>query len=116
MKSQGQINAIVNGILSYLEEKKSLDLLPRVAKELIHRSFFRVDPNLAIISTPIKLSKDQISSIKTILSKQFNRPIRIKSTIDKSIVAGLKIEIAGQVIDGTINRKLKDLKVNVLYD
>jgi len=116
MKSQGQVNAIVNGILSYLEEKKSLDLLPAVAKELVNQSFFRVDPNLAIISAPIKLSKDQASSIKTILSKQFNRPIRIKSTIDKSIVAGLKIEIAGQVIDGTINRKLKDLKVNVLYD
>ena len=116
MKSQGQISAIVNGILTYLEEKKSLDLLPQVAKELIRQSFFRVDPNLAIISAPIQLSEDQISSIKTILSKQFKRPIRIKSVINKSIIAGLKIEIAGQVIDGTVNRKLKDLKINVLYD
>jgi len=116
MKSDHQIQAIVNGIISFLEEKKSLDLLPEVANELIKQSFFRVDPNLAVVSSPIKLSTTQTSSIKQILSQQFDRPIRIKTKIDKSIIAGLKIEVAGLVVDGTVNRKLQELKTNVIYD
>ncbi len=116
MKSNHQIQAIVNGIVSFLEEKKSLDLLPEVANELIKQSFFRVDPNLAVISTPIKLSTTQTSSVKQILSHQFNRPIRIKTKIDKSIIVGLRIEVAGLVIDGTVNRRLQELRANVIYD
>ena len=30
MKAQSQVDAIVNGIVNYLEEKKALDLLPQV--------------------------------------------------------------------------------------
>jgi len=115
MKPQSQIEAIINGLISYLEEKKSLDLLPQIAQELIKQSWVRIDPNLAIVSTPIALEPNQIQKIKTYLSKTLSRPVWVKAKIDKSIIAGLRIEIAGQVIDGTINRQLQELKQQVIY-
>ena len=116
MKSQAQIDSIVNGILSYLQEKKALDLLPEVAQSLIKQSFLKIDPNLAIVSSSVKLDSSQRQQIKASLSKLYQRPIRLKTKLDRSIIAGLKIEIAGQVIDATLNRKLVDLKHQVIYD
>jgi len=116
MKSQPQINAIVNGIVSYLEDNQSLDLLPLIAQELVKQSWVRIDPNLAVVSAAIALDAKQQANIKAHLSEILKRPIRLKTQVDKSIIAGLKIEIAGQVIDGTLNRQLQDLKQQIIYD
>ena len=116
MKSDHQIKSIVEGILSYLTEKKSLDLLPEISEELMKQSWVRFDPNLATVSSRVKLDQVQLKTLKSILSKNFKRPIRIKVLIDKSIIAGLKVSIAGEVIDGTVNKKLEELKKQVMYD
>jgi len=116
MKSQVQIDAIVNGIISYLEDNQALDLLPLIAQELIKQSWVKIDPNLAVVYSAITLNAKQQANIKTHLSKILKRPIRLKTQVDKSIIAGLKIEVAGQVIDGTLNRQLQDLKQQIVYD
>jgi len=116
MKSSQIVNQIVSGIVAYLEEKKSLDLLPQISKELTKQSWVKIDPNLATVSTRFKLNQNQLKEIKTNLSNYFKRPIRIKSIQDSSIIAGLKITIAGQEIDATVNRQLKELKSKLLYD
>ncbi|MBU1085279.1 MAG: ATP synthase F1 subunit delta [Candidatus Beckwithbacteria bacterium] len=116
MRAKVQVNAIVKGFLSYLTEKKSIDLLPEIAEELVKQSWVRVDPNLATIKSSIKLSKNQISQIKSALKKHFNRSIWIKQQLDKSIIGGFKINIAGQTIDATINKKLEGLKNQVIYE
>ncbi len=116
MKPQVQIDAIVNGIISYLEDNQVLDLLPLITQELIKQSWVKIDPNLAVVSSAIALNAKQQTNIKTHLSKVLKRPIRLKTQIDKSIIAGLKIEVAGQIIDGTLNRQLQDLEQEIIYD
>ncbi len=116
MKADHQVQTIVEGIISYLQEKKSLDLLPEIARSLIKQSWVRFDPNLATVSSPVKLDQKQLKKIKAVLSTKMNRKIRLKAIIDKSIIAGFRINIAGQVIDGTINKKLIDLQQKVIYD
>ena len=114
--SLNQVDSIVEGFLKYLEDNQVLELLPEIADQLSTQSFVRIDPNLAIVSSKINLSSDQQKNLKLKLSKSFNRPIRLKTKIDSSIIAGLKIEIDGQVIDATINQKLAKLKDQVTYD
>jgi ATP synthase F1 delta subunit len=116
MKSDHQVNAIVEGILSYLQEKKSLDLLPEVADQLVKQSWVRFDPHLATVTSRVKLNKTQLSEVTKILSTKYDQPIRIKNLIDNKIVAGFKISIAGEIIDGTVDKRLKDLKQEIIYD
>jgi F-type H+-transporting ATPase subunit delta len=110
-----RIDAIVEGIISYLEDNKSLDLLPEIAQKIVKQSWVRIDPNQAFVHSRISLTKPQKQKIQQILSKHLKRPIRIKNLVDRNIIAGLKISVAGQVIDGTINTKLKQLKNQVVY-
>lgn len=116
MKDDQQVIQIVNGIVDYLQSIKALDLLPQVAEKLTNAGWVKLDPELALVYCRIKLSPGQIKMIKTWLSRLYGRPIRIKTFIDPSIIAGLKINIGGKTIDATINRRLEDLKQQVIYD
>lgn len=116
MKDSQQVNSIVSGIIDYLTTSKSLDLLPEIAERLIQESWVKIDPDLARVYSPIKLSKIQLNDIKKNLSLSFKRPIRVKAFIDKKIIAGFRIKVAGKTIDATANQRLEELKKQVLYD
>lgn len=116
MKDSHQIEAITSAILDYLQANKALDLLPQIAQKLTIASWVKIDPDLAQISAPIKLSPLQTKTIQTELSRHFKRPIRIKTKIDPDIIAGLKISVAGKIIDATVNNRLKTLKEQIIYD
>ncbi|MDZ7586929.1 MAG: F0F1 ATP synthase subunit delta [Patescibacteria group bacterium] len=116
MKDSVQIEAITDAILDYLQINKALDLLPQIAQRLTAESWVKIDPDLAQITAPIKLSLLQIKAIKKQLSTHFKRPIRVKTKIDSSIIAGLRINVAGKIIDATINHRLKALQEQIIYD
>ena len=115
MKSNIKIDAVVEGIISYLKDQKAMDLLPEVAEKLNRQSWVRTDPNLAIVLSPVKLTGLQKNKIKKNLTSLFNRKITLKNKIDKSIIGGFQISVSGKTIDASINTKLKDLKNAVIY-
>ena len=115
MKPDSKIDSIVRGILDYLESKKTLDLLPQVIEGLTKQGLNRVDPNLALISSPVKMESGHVAQIRQILTKLFKRPIQVKTRIDQSIIAGFSIEVAGQVIDASVNKQLEEVKQQMLY-
>lgn len=115
MKDLNQIEIIVDSIIEYLSSSQSLDLLPEIAKKLTEKSWVKIDPNLALISSAVKLSTVQQALVKKTLSRHFDRPIRLKTKIDPAIIGGLKINVAGQVIDATLNHHLESLKDQVIY-
>lgn len=116
MKDSQQIDSIISGIIDYLKTTKSLDLLPEIAEKLIQESWIKIDPDLARVYSPITLTKSQLQAIAKNLSLCYRHPIRVKAFIDKNIIAGFRIKIAGKTIDATINQRLEDLRKQVLYD
>lgn len=116
MKVNSQVNDIVKGIVDYMRSKQALALLPEVAEQLTRQSWLQVDPNLAVVSAPVKLTVSQQKALKAKLDVLLGRNMRLKTKIDPTIVAGIRIEVAGQVIDATINAHLKDLQEKIIYD
>lgn len=116
MKTNNSVTTITRGIISYLEKKHSLDLLPLIAEELKKLSWVKVDPGLATILSSHKLSLKQNRSLAQALTKYFGRQIHLRSKIDPNIIAGFKIQIAGREIDATLNRRLEALKQTLIYD
>ncbi|MCX6816375.1 MAG: F0F1 ATP synthase subunit delta [Candidatus Beckwithbacteria bacterium] len=116
MKDDNRVTAIVEGIIDYLKSIKSLDLLQPISQSLQEASWIKTDPDLAKVYSRVNLTETQFKLIKTYLSNYFKRPIRVKTYLDSSIIAGFRIKIAGRIIDATINRRLEELKTKVLYD
>lgn len=70
--------------------------------------------NTAKVVTAIALTESQKSSIREIIKKNFSGDYEIDFQTEKSIVAGLYIRIADQVIDATFAKKFNDLKERLL--
>lgn len=116
MKDSNQVETIVEAIIEHLTKSQSIDLLPEIAKKLTEKSWVKIDPNLALISSAVKLSKGQQDLVKRTLAHHFKHQIRVKTKIDPTIIGGIKINVAGKIIDATINRHLESLKEKVIYD
>lgn len=115
MKVNNPVDSIVKGFIGYLQENQLLDLLPQISKKISQASWTKTDPNLAVVTSAIKLQPRQSDKIKAILSGEYKRPIRIKNRVDRSIIGGLHVNVAGKTIDNTIKSRLKQLKDQIAY-
>jgi ATP synthase, F1 delta subunit len=60
------------------------------------------------------LDSDTLERIKSRLESNFNKKVYINSTVDESILGGLKILIGNKVIDGSIKGKLETMLKNLV--
>jgi F-type H+-transporting ATPase subunit delta len=109
-------DSIVEGIINYLKTHGLIGLLPEIAEKLTRESYSQVDPHLATVVTAVPLMTKQKEALSRSLSEVFGQKIRIKTKQDPSIIAGMRITIAGKVIDTTFLKELKELKQVVNYD
>lgn len=81
---------------------------------------FNVDHNIteAIVTSAVRLSEEQLSALKIKLEKVSGKKVSIIQKTDASVVAGLRVEMEGKQLDGTVSgrinqvsRKLKEVIV-----
>ena len=64
----------------------------------------------AHVYTAVPLTDDQIEKLKTNLQKRFGNQVNIKTIVDKSMIGGIKIEVDGKIIDGSVKTQLHNIK------
>lgn len=110
------VDDLVGAVITYLKGKKQLELLPQVAEALTQASYVAVDKDLGTVTTAVPLAAGQKNRLSQTLAKICHRPIRIKTLVDPEIIGGMKISLAGKVIDTSLNKQLNDLNETLLYD
>jgi F-type H+-transporting ATPase subunit delta len=65
---------------------------------------------IAQVGSVTKLSETELNNIKEKLEKLFNKTINIENQENPDLIAGLKIQVAGKVIDSSLKNKLKNLR------
>jgi len=80
-----------------------------------YESFYKNYYNMidAKVISAYELSADNIEKIKTNLESSLNKKVNIISSVDKSILGGLKIIIGNRVIDGSVKARLSSLLKNM---
>ncbi len=68
---------------------------------------------VATVTTAATLSASQVSRLTTALSTNYGREIHINSVVDPSVVGGLRVQVGDNVIDGTISRRLTELRLQL---
>ncbi|MGB9679855.1 MAG: ATP synthase F1 subunit delta [Thermoanaerobacteraceae bacterium] len=80
-----------------------------------YESFYKNYYNMidAKVISAYELSADNKEKIKTNLESSLNKKVNIVSSVDKSILGGLKIIIGNRVIDGSVKARLSSLLKNM---
>lgn len=66
----------------------------------------RRNESVAHVTAPVALTSEQTTRLTAVLSKIYGKKISIQTDIDPSIIGGLKINLGGEVIDGSVASRL----------
>jgi len=65
---------------------------------------------VATVVSAAPLGATQAQRLSAALAKKYGRDVAINAVIDPSVVGGLRVQIADDVIDGSISGRLADLR------
>ncbi len=68
---------------------------------------------VATVTSATALSAAQHRRLAEALQTRYGRPVQLNSVIDPSVVGGLRVQLGGDVIDGTISARLTDLRLQL---
>ncbi len=84
--------------------------LPEIARSLSGMIAGERGASYAEVRSAVPLSDDQISRLEAALTKKTGRDVSVRVTVDESVVGGLVTQIDDTVIDGSVRRRLSQMR------
>lgn len=104
---------LVKNLLYVLIDNRRLEILQAISDEYAVLLNNRTKIMDVTVHTKTAMTESQLTQLNEKLAKEHRREIKIINRIDSNIIAGMKIEYEGYVIDETVNRQLDDLKMHL---
>ena len=67
----------------------------------------------ATVTSAVKLTDEQAQALKSKLEQISGKKIVLKQKVDSAVLGGLRVEIEGKLLDGTVMGRLTDLRKKV---
>ena len=64
----------------------------------------------ARILSAVPIRETEAMAIRTELEKRFGHTVVVQCEVDPSLIGGIRVEVDGRVIDGSIRNKLEQIK------
>ena len=107
---EGKVPRVLMGILRMMVSRGHVSALDGMAREYEELTRDYRGESVARVLSAVPLKETEAVAIRTELEKRFSRDIRLSCEIDPSLIGGIRVEIEGRVIDGSIRNKLEQIK------
>ena len=77
---------------------------------LINKFSRHMGESMVTVTTAAPLNQGQIDRLIAIYTKKVGRPVHINSTVDPTVIGGMRIEIGDEVTDNTVVAQLEQLQ------
>ncbi len=67
----------------------------------------------AVIRSARKLAPDSLARLKALLERREGRTVLLREELDPSLLGGLQVMVENRVIDGSVKRRLSDLRAQL---
>ncbi len=104
------LSQTVTGTLGLMASKRRLFALPQVLNALRDLIAEEKGEITAEITSASALSPAQEAELTRVLKERVGKEIKLKSTVDESLIGGLVIKVGSQMIDTSIRAQLAALK------
>lgn len=96
--------------LGLLLEKDRLAMLAPIGASYHRLADEKAGIERARVTTARKLTKEHREQIKTVLEEQTGKKVTLEVKVDNALIGGIKTEISGRVVDGSILTQLKRME------
>ena len=102
----------VGAFLVYLKKKGRENLAEAILDRFTQLASESLGVLIVHVVSAFELSEEQLSALRAGLLKRLNKTIHIIQRVDPSLIAGLRLNIGGKIMDATIKKELTELKKN----
>jgi len=113
-KNSKKLNSIVVGLMDYLADSGSQELLPDLSNTLANLTSQSKDTHEVTVTSVTSLTSKQLIDLKGILLALFKLDLPIRNKVDKSLLGGFTIKIADWYLDASLSYELSTLKKNLI--
>ena len=109
------LSSVMTNTLALMAEKRRLFVVPTflsVIEDLIAES--KNELTAEVVSAKA-LTKGQLDKLAKTLKSNFSKDIKIKASVDESLIGGMIVKVGSRMIDTTIQAKLNSLQ-NVMKE
>jgi F-type H+-transporting ATPase subunit delta len=64
----------------------------------------------ATVTAAHPLTQDQAARVAQMLAGKLQKKVEVKAVADPSVVGGVSVQVAGRIFDGTLKKKIRDMK------
>ncbi len=109
----GKVSPHTLGLLGFVVEQGRARQLPQILSELSKLAAEARDAVVAEVRSAIPLDAQQQSALAEALSKATGKKVELKVLVDPEVLGGVVAKVGDTVIDGTVRRRLEQLKEQV---
>ena len=108
-----QVHTYILNFLKILTENGYFSFFGECCDEFVQR--YNADRNICIakITTASPLSEDQLHRLREKLEKATGKTVDMRVTTDPSLIGGLRAELDGRLIDGSVRNKIDSIRDNL---
>lgn len=101
------------GLLTFVVEQGRGRQLPQILQRLSNLAAEAREAVVAEVRSAVPLDDKQTKALAEALSKATRKKVEVKAIVDPSVIGGLVAKVGDTVIDGTIRRRLEQLRDQV---
>lgn len=107
---RGKIPDVLLGVLRMMVSRGHVSAVDGMAKEFEELSRQYRGVSVALVTSAVPLKESEAVALKAELEKRFARSLDLRCETDPSLIGGIRVEVEGRVIDGSIRNKLEQIK------
>lgn len=100
---------LANQAVAFSTSTSFSELLDEYAKHLARYA----ERKVATVSVARALTADQLSRLHKALAKAFDTELNLNVEIDEDVIGGIRVQVAGEVIDATVATKLNQARLQL---
>ena len=110
---KGQVHPYLQNFLMILLENSLLRGFSACCRT--YRESYNKDHGIeeATVTSAVALTEAQVKSLKSELEAISGKTVILRQKVDSSVLGGLRVEIGGRLLDGTVMGRLADLRKKV---
>ena len=107
---RGKIPNVLLGVLRMMVSRGHMSALDGMAREYEELSREYRGESIALVTSAVPLKEAEAVAIRAELEKRFARRVILRCELDPNLIGGVRVEVEGRVIDGSIRNKLEQIK------
>jgi F-type H+-transporting ATPase subunit delta len=110
---EGKVSAHTLGLLTFIVGQGRARQMPQILEQVSDLAAEARSAVVAEVRSAVPLDDKQRRALADALSKATKKKVEVKVLVDPSVIGGIVAKVGDTVIDGTVKRRLEQLKEQV---